>query len=144
MKVKRYQDVEEVCYDLQELIDKSGYNLKRTTNKANPAVLTYVCSCVCKKVALRSSNNTTSACNSYKQDSSGFPQVGQNGSNVGLIKRTNSQACDFRINFKRLTNGQYLLRKKFNFNHNHSPSFASHTKVIILNPGINNYCLYNN
>jgi hypothetical protein len=125
LKNKRYADVECICYDIQEFMDLSRYNLKRTTNKANPDILTFVCSCVSKKTPKRQSSSLSTSL-SFNSLKGIFSKVGQND---GLIKRRNFEACDFRINFKRLISGEYLLRKKFNFNHNHPP--CDGMKVII-------------
>jgi hypothetical protein len=109
-----YKDAEAVCYHIQNYIDISRYNLKRTTNEAHPKRLTFVCSCVCKKIIKDEDNMSI---NESMTDS-----VKKRSNNLkGFIKRHNSESCPYRLSFLKSENGEYVLRSRVLNEHNHPP-----------------------
>lgn len=108
----KYPDVESVCYHIQNYMDLSKYNLKRITNEVNPKILTFVCSCICKKTIKEDDNISSSE---TITDS-----VTKRGNNLkGFIKRHNFESCSYRITFIKSENGEYWLKPKARNRHNH-------------------------
>jgi hypothetical protein len=96
-------------------MELTQYNLKRISNCSNPERLTFVCSCVCRK------NNkcSLSKClTSISNEDSGERVMKKN------VKRSNDEACGFRISFKKLQDGTYNFIDKYNFHHNHKPNLS--------------------
>jgi hypothetical protein len=104
IKTKLYADVEEVCCDIERLMELTKYNLKRISNDVNPETLIYACSCISRKQT-RDNDNTSE-----------YSEM------VRKVKRKNDKACDFRIKYKLRDIGGYMLLDQYNFNHNHEPS----------------------
>ena len=122
MRKKKYKDVQELCSEIQNYIDISKYNLKRATNQVNPATLTFVCSCICKKIVLdhETVNISETEINSQSNKKSNLR---------GLVKRYNLEACTYRISFKKLSSGEYCMKKNKYVIHNHPPDNIDNHKV---------------
>lgn len=124
MKGFIFPNAESVCYNVQNLINISRYNLKRITNDVNPKRLIFVCSCISRKVVKDFDAN-------YSETET---LICSNNSNnlTGKIKRSNENGCPFRLTFNKLENGEYKLGKKLINEHNHPAEDSEQVSYIFL------------
>ena len=94
------------------------------TNDANPKRLIFVCSCVCRKVIkdyeANYSENETLICSKKSNNLK------------GKIKRSNEDACPFRLTFTKLENAEYKLANKLIKEHNHPAENSEQVSYIFL------------
>ncbi len=127
-----FPDVESVCYNIQNFIYSTRYNLKRTTNDVNPKRLTFVCSCICKKTIKDddSYTNSETLINTDKKRSNHLS---------GFVKRRNEKSCPYRLTFLKQESSGYTLKNKLNNKHNHPPEDDQKVSLLYF---FLNYLLY--
>ena len=127
---KKFRDFEEICHNIQCLINFSKHNLKRSSKAEKSKSITFVCSCNSrKKLPLKTENSCEKA---GKNDAD--PQIMMTSGtcfrrNQKEVKRFNKEACRFRIRFKTNSNSDIIYVKESNPYHNHPPSNKKTSKV---------------
>ena len=127
---KNFQDIEEICHQIQFLINFSKYNLKRSSKTQKSNSITFVCSCNSRKKMNSSKENFWRANSENSPDSqnletccSGYRKRRRE------VKRFNAEACRFRIRFKKNANSDITFVRESNIYHNHAPSEKKTSKV---------------
>ncbi len=120
---KNFSDFEEICCYIQRLTILSKYNLKKGSNSENSKSITFVCSCISRKIS--------NPCNplfeeKIKKSKSGLKnsKTDDKGSKLEKkVKRSNVDACLFRIRFKYQKSSSSIGFVKESYAwHNHPPN----------------------
>jgi hypothetical protein len=119
---------------MDELMGKSKYNLKKAGVKGIHSNVTYVCSCIsCKRKRNgKSMGNSSSNLNCTEEDASDTSENDDDEGSFEIknnykksnrrVKRVNEKACNFRIKFKYIKEGDYyIFNNRSNLHHNHPP-----------------------
>jgi hypothetical protein len=127
---KKFTDFEEVSHYIECLMNYSRYNLKRSSKSEKSKSITYVCSCNSRKKFPFEKKDSCkeigeSMSDSLKMKTSG----GSYESGEKKSKRSNYQACQFRIRFKMNSNSEITFVTESNLLHNHAPSEKKTSKV---------------
>lgn len=127
---KTFSDFEEICHQIQFLINFSKYNLKKTSKKGKSKSITFVCSCNSRKKMNSRNENSCTLSSRSSQDmqieetcSSGYRNRRRE------VKRFNLDACNFRIRFKKNSSSVITFVKQSNLFHNHAPNEKKTSKV---------------
>ena len=115
----------------------SNYNLKRSQNKNNKKAITYVCSCISRKMMKKqkyseqdpfpSEETNENEGTSTEGSLHGFKRKGQQKRKG---RRTNIEACSFRLKFKWCEELKtFKFQDDSNLVHNHNPENTCNTKV---------------
>lgn len=136
--------MERICYDMQEFINLTRYNLKKCYDDKKPSVLTFVCSCISKK-------KTKSLKKIYNDGFDSSPETRRESFDINLtskkilkrnVKRHNEAPCHFRIKFKKNKKSSSIsLKKNANFAHNHEPESKT-LEVINFQNKFNSFYLF--
>ncbi len=122
----------ELSKDIDLLSLNSKYNLKFIDQQNNSKTLTWACSCISKK------NTKHRGISKFDEDLKMSDSEGnweeelvneRTKKQKRKVKRTNADACTFRLKFIH-TDGVYTLCPKSKKFHNHAPEQCSSQKVI--------------
>ncbi len=132
---KNYNDFEEICYDMHRLMIWSKYNMKKSNLKTIANSITFVCSCISRKKGKISTEQSNFINDSFDSNVESMPSMTKTSKRE--IKRSNRDACHFRIKFKLEKNKNSIKFLKQSYQpHNHTPNakLAKVSKIFYINP----------
>lgn len=135
---RKYTNVEDICFDVHNFMILSKYNLKRNQIKENSASITFVCSCISKKLERKNSGQggktsqnsenleeNSENCENFKTNEESLQSNSPDFASPSArgVKRTNIEACKFRLKFSfDSQNKCYRINEDCNITHNHPPA----------------------
>ena len=123
-----FKSKEEICVFIQDFMTYSRYNFKRSNPRNSSKVLTFVCSCISKKINFKDEGDSVNS-NEKKSEQLFTDEESkikiaptENRINKRKIKRSNLDSCNFRIKFTHDEEKKfYIFDTSSNLSHNHPP-----------------------